>query len=110
VNLLLYRWIINPVLRVLLRSPLHRLVSDRVMLITYTGRRTGRQYTTPVFYHEAAGRVWVKVGQPERKRWWRNLRGGGTVTIDLRGRRSTGGARLEESPEGLRVIIEPADV
>lgn len=69
---LLYRWIINPALRILLRSPLHGLVSDRVMLVTYTGRRTGRQYTIPVLYREGGDRLWVKVGQPERNN------GGGT--------------------------------
>lgn len=77
---LLYRWIINPALRVLLRSPLHELVSDRVMLITYNGRRTGRVPTLPVLYHEDGGRLWVKVGHPERKQWWRNLRDGATVS------------------------------
>jgi hypothetical protein len=106
---LLYRWIINPALRLLLHSPLLGLVSDRVMLITYTGRRTGRRYTLPVLYHEDGGRLWVKVGHPERKQWWRNARDGATVLVDLRGRRLSGTARLDESPDGLRVIIEPTD-
>lgn len=79
------------------------------MLITHNGRRTARRHTIPGLSHEDNGRVWVKVGQPEHKQWWRSLRDGGTVIIDLRGRRSIGIARLEESREALRVVIEPTD-
>lgn len=38
---------VNPVVRLLLRSPAHRLLSGRVALITVTGRRTGRLVLTP---------------------------------------------------------------
>jgi hypothetical protein len=34
----------------LLRSPLHGLVSGRIMLLTVTGRRSGRSFTVPVSY------------------------------------------------------------
>src|SRR5437763_480835 len=43
---------VNPMLRLLLQSPVHRLVSGRFALITYTGRRSGRQYTIPVLNGE----------------------------------------------------------
>ena len=45
--------IINPIMRTLLRSPLHGLLSDSLMLITYTGRRSQRKFTTPVRYLRA---------------------------------------------------------
>ncbi len=32
------------------RSPLHFLVSKSIMLITFTGRKTGNRYTTPISY------------------------------------------------------------
>jgi len=40
----------------LLRSPLHRLASGSLLLITYRGRRSGRRFTIPVIYAEREGR------------------------------------------------------
>ena len=40
--------LLNPFICALLRSPLHALVSRHILLLTYTGRRSGRQYTLPV--------------------------------------------------------------
>src|SRR5205807_3639321 len=42
----------NPVLRMVLSSPLHPLVSRHLALITVTGRRSGRRHTFPVAYRE----------------------------------------------------------
>lgn len=37
----------------LLRSPLHGVLRDSVLLITFRGRKSGKAYTTPVNYlHE----------------------------------------------------------
>jgi deazaflavin-dependent oxidoreductase (nitroreductase family) len=77
----------NPIVSAVLRSPLHRLASGGLMLITFTGRRTGTQHTIPVQYaHDDEGIV-VAVGWAAQKRWWRNLRGGGEVELVVRGRR-----------------------
>src|SRR3954454_18607682 len=76
----------NPGVRLLLRSPLHPLVSGRLALITVTGRKSGRSYTIPVAYERSGEVVTIGVGWPERKHWWRNLRGDGApVTLRLRG-------------------------
>ncbi|MFD0555939.1 hypothetical protein FB566_1157 [Stackebrandtia endophytica] len=40
------RWV-----RMILRSRFHRLLSGRLMLLTYTGAKTGREYTIPLRYH-----------------------------------------------------------
>jgi hypothetical protein len=45
----LYR-VLNAGVGLLLRSPLHGLVSGRIMLLTVTGRRSGRLFTVPVSY------------------------------------------------------------
>jgi deazaflavin-dependent oxidoreductase (nitroreductase family) len=103
----------------LLRSPLHRLASGSVLLITYRGRRSGRRFTIPVMYAEREGSLTIFVGHPARKRWWRNLRGGAEVEVRLRGRRlreqaevvEDGAARatyLDRYPRA-RVAIDAAD-
>src|SRR5213082_851233 len=89
----------HPLLRVgnqlvigLLRSPFHRLASGSLALITYRGRESGRHITTPVMYAERDGAQTIFVSHPERKIWWRNLRGGAEVDLVLRGRRLHGRA------------------
>ena len=84
---------INPLVRWLLRSPLHRLASRRIALITYTGRRSGHRYTIPVGYEMAGVDVTIPVGSADRKLWWRSLTGtGAIVELVLRGQRRTGHA------------------
>jgi hypothetical protein len=84
---------INPLVRLLIRSPLHPLASRRLALITYTGRRSGRRYTIPVGYQMADLQVTITVGSPDHKVWWRSLTGtGAPVELIVRGRRRTGHA------------------
>ena len=78
----------------LLRSPLHRLASGSLVLISYRGRRSGRRFTVPVMYAEGGEGLIVLVGHPERKSWWRNLRDGAAVEVRLRGRRLLGQAAV----------------
>jgi len=84
---------INPLVRWLIRSPLHGLASRRIALITYTGRRGGQRHTIPVGYEMAGADVTITVGSPERKVWWRSLTGSGApVELVVRGQRRTGHA------------------
>ena len=91
-------WIIhlvNPVLTFLLRSPLHNLVSDQLMLLTITGRSTGTEYTFPMLYDRNGTTISVT---SHGTSWWKNLRPGGQdVTVWLRGDERTGHAKLEEA-------------
>jgi F420H(2)-dependent quinone reductase len=102
---------LNPVLRAILRSPLHRLASGRVALITYTGRRSGREYTIPTFYRDKGDELTIAVGWPDRKLWWRNLTGeGGSVRLVIRGRELRGHAVATRDPGRdalVRLRIEP---
>lgn len=65
-----------------LRSPFHGVLSNGMMLITITGKKTGRKYTTPVGYYAEGGYLWV-ITSRERK-WWRNLQGGANVDLCLK--------------------------
>src|SRR5438105_11998436 len=40
----------SPFVRFVLATPLHRIMSSQLMLLRFTGRKTGRSYTTPVGY------------------------------------------------------------
>jgi hypothetical protein len=96
----------NPVLKALLRSPLHGVASSRLALITVTGRRSGRRFTFPVGYSQRDDRVTIGVGWPERKVWWRNLRQPAPVEMRIRGRSYTGTAVADgDERSGVRVNV-----
>jgi hypothetical protein len=76
--------IINPLMGALLRSPLHGLMSGSLMLITYTGRKSGRRYTTPVRYVRVGSTV--RCFTSSKNIWWRSLRGGAVVSLRIAGK------------------------
>jgi deazaflavin-dependent oxidoreductase (nitroreductase family) len=78
----------------LLCSPLHRLASGSLLLITYHGRVSRRRFTIPVLYADHDGTLIIFVGHAEQKRWWRNVRDGAEVEVRLRGRRLAGQAEV----------------
>ena len=58
---------------VLLRSPLHRMMSGSVDLVRYQGHRSGRQITTPTQYATYGDGIVILVARHETKTWWRNF-------------------------------------
>jgi hypothetical protein len=87
----------NPVCTKILRSPFHWLLSPALVLITVTGRKTGRRYTIPVAYHEMADAIVIPIGEAPRKVWWRNYRTPGPIELRLRGRCLTGTAEVVQA-------------
>jgi deazaflavin-dependent oxidoreductase (nitroreductase family) len=80
--------IFNRLMSALLRSPLHGIASRSVMLITFTGRKSGKQYTTPISYLRDGDRVTAFTGA----RWWKNLAGGAPVTLNIKNKNYQGTA------------------
>jgi len=100
----------NRAVALLLRSPLHPLVSRQLTLITVTGRRSGRQHTLPVAYSESEQRLTIPVMWPERKLWWRNLSDGSAVRLCLRGAERTGQGHARVDDNGgvqVEVLLDP---
>ena len=65
-----------------LRSPLHGMLSNGMMLISVTGHKTGRKYTTPVEYFREDDNLWVMTNRD--RTWWKNLKGGAEVSLLLK--------------------------
>jgi len=65
-------------------ASLHRLLDGTLVLLTYTGRKTGRQYTIPIGYF-----AWEEgeLMSFSSARWWTNLRSSPPVTLLLKGHR-----------------------
>lgn len=87
--MLLAMWY-NPLVTWLLRSPLRALMDGNTLLLTYTGRKSGRSFTLPISYGQAGARLRLITRQS--KPWWKNLRSGAPVTLWLRGEQRTGQA------------------
>lgn len=66
----------------ILRSPLHGLLSNGMLLVTVTGRKTGRKITFPVGYYHEGEYLWVITSRD--RTWWKNLRGGAEVSLLLK--------------------------
>jgi hypothetical protein len=67
-----------------LRSPLHRFLSGKILLFEYVGRRSGARYATPINYRPDGDVLLVSTDSP----WYRNFSGAaeGTANVVLRGR------------------------
>jgi len=65
-----------------LRSPFHGMLSNGMMLITVTGRKTAKKYTTPVGYYREDGCLWIITSRD--RTWWKNLQGGAEVSLLLK--------------------------
>ena len=98
---------VNPVVKAVLRSPLHRLLR-RVVLITVTGRRSGREHTFPTGFSRDGERVRIVVGSPERKVWWRNLLTPAPVRLRIEGENRIGTAKASgDEQNGVVVDVDP---
>ena len=84
-------------MKLLLRSPLHGAVSKRLMLLTMTGRKSGKQYRIPVGYTQVAETLYFGTNGL----WKNNLRGGAPVRVRLRGKDCAARAYVIADQEGM---------
>ncbi|RIK44500.1 MAG: hypothetical protein DCC55_02215 [Chloroflexi bacterium] len=91
----------NPIIALILRSPLHGMLSSGIMVVTYIGRKSGRTISVPVSYvrdDEDGNVLWTT--SLRKRTWWRNLRGEALVTLRLRGKNRPARAEaLEDEDE-----------
>jgi|GEM_PF-1010613 len=90
----------NPLMKWLLESRLHFFVSGYYMLMTVTGRKSGKVYTTPVQYKQINDQIFVITSR--NYLWWKNLRDGAEVKLRLRGVDVTGWAEVSLNPDHVR--------
>lgn len=93
----------NPIIKGLLNSPLHFFASKNMLLITYTGRKSGKTYTLPINYIQDGDTLYA-TSWKERS-WWRNLRSGQTVTLKIQGKEMTASPKVEETNEGVAEFL-----
>ena len=91
----------NNAVKWLLRSPLHGLISKWLMLVTYTGRKSGKTYTTPVSY--------IKTGDGvvffNNHAWWHNFETPSPVTLRVKGHDLRGIAEAIPDPYEIEPVV-----
>jgi deazaflavin-dependent oxidoreductase (nitroreductase family) len=76
----------------ILRSPFYWLMGSGTLLITLTGRKSGKPVTLPVSFYTLDGAMWIT---SHRSRvWWRNLQANPDVRLWVGGRRQAGRGEL----------------
>jgi deazaflavin-dependent oxidoreductase (nitroreductase family) len=92
---------VNVPMRAALSLPFATPLSGNLMLIAYTGRKSGKAYRQPVSYARD-GDVLLT---PGGGRWTLNLAGGRPVRIRLRGRWSPARAELVTDPAEVERLL-----
>ena len=96
---------VNALMGTMLRTPLvQRLVGRMFALMTVTGAKTGRRYTTPVQYL-TRGAEFVVLSQRKRT-WWRNIRTRPDVEMRIEGVLMQGRGRIASDDEATSVLAD----
>jgi len=93
--------LLNPVLRLVLRTPLGRLVRP-FALLEFDGRRSGRHYCVPVGWHKIESGHIVCTPSP----WRMNFLDGIPVTVRFRGQRCDYTGTLDDDPKAVAAALQ----
>lgn len=97
---------VNPVVRMLLESPLHRLLGDGLAVLRLRGRKSGRTYTFPVSWYDLNDEVFLLTAE----RWQVNLAEPADVELTHGGRRVRKHADIVTNPDAVaRTFLRAID-
>ncbi len=96
---------LNSMMKVMLHTPgLQRVVGQAIALLSFTGRRSGTRYTTPITYLRDGDEVVVITKR--FRTWWKNLQDEPQVELRLAGTTLRGRASLAVGePAGLPTLV-----
>ena len=92
---------VNPIMKAILRSPIHGLLSHAMMVLTFKGRKSGRVISTPVGYTRSRNSLIVFTFGS----WWANLQNNAEVTMRLQGRDMKGRANIVRDLQEVKTLI-----
>jgi deazaflavin-dependent oxidoreductase (nitroreductase family) len=82
-------------------------VNAPLMLLTTTGAKSGRPFTTPLVYTRDGSRIVIiasKGGYPTNPAWYHNLKANPTVTIEIGTQKFQAKATITSDPERQRLF------
>lgn len=85
----------------------YRFVGNQIMLITTTGRKTGRRYTTPVGYVKTGEYLYaITRGGAEASNWIRNVQKNPEVKLQIGDNVMSATGEVLEDPTEVRQVIK----
>ena len=93
--------VVNPAMLTVLRSPLHRPLSNNLMVLIFDGRKSGKRYSIPVGYLAEGNKLYLF----SHSAWSKNFVGGAPVGVRLRGKLRRGTATVTEDPATIEKIV-----
>lgn len=87
--------VVNPIMRRVLRSPKAK-IGDAILLLTFTGRTTGKKFTTPVGYRRTGDNTVVLYTDSP---WYKNMLAGAPVEVVIKGEQMSGWAVATDDKE-----------
>ena len=93
--------LLNPLMKFVLKSPFHKGLSKNVMVLSFTGRKTGRHYSTPVSYVWEGDSVIVVTFSP----WWKNFKEPAPVQMRIQGKDVSGTAIFVNDSVRIKQIL-----
>jgi deazaflavin-dependent oxidoreductase (nitroreductase family) len=94
----------NKIIRFILLSPLHPIMSANTMLLTWIGAKSGKTYSTPVDF-QRQGEQLITTSTRTRT-WWRSLRNGSPVTLQLQGKTVQAVPRVLDTDESVAPALQ----
>jgi hypothetical protein len=89
----------NPLIILLMHSPLHRIASGAIVVLTYNGRKTGKRYRVPLSYVHDDDCLLILTFRS--RTWWRGIDPDVPVSVRLEGC---------DYPALVEILEEPRDL
>ncbi|MBA3869204.1 MAG: nitroreductase family deazaflavin-dependent oxidoreductase [Anaerolineae bacterium] len=94
----------NQLMFILLRLPVvHRVISKAILLISFTGQKSGKRYSTPVGYLQEGNNVIILTKR--FRQWWHNFEQPAPVEMRIKGRDYQGQATALTDVETMIPLI-----
>lgn len=62
----------NGVMIPIMNSPLHWIFSSRLVMLKFKGRKSGKEFVTPVGYSKFGDTFFIALTETHNRQWWRN--------------------------------------
>jgi deazaflavin-dependent oxidoreductase (nitroreductase family) len=88
------------------RAGLGRLAGRMILLLTTTGRKSGRQHTVAVQYEKIDGKVYIGAGYGQKCDWYRNILANPKVAVEIGTQKSQATAEVMQGEERIADFME----
>ena len=103
-----WRWMkpIQMLHRFLYAIGLGPVLGHIVLLLTTTGRKTGRKRVTPIQYEEIDGLYYIASARGRKADWFRNIQASSSVEVQVKAYRFSGQAEAVTDPLRIADFLE----